>query len=43
MNFPALFFLALIPVIQTAGLPRNATLALVMLCALAAAFSGVFA
>lgn len=43
MNYPALFFLVLIPVIATAGMPRNATLVLMVLCALAAAFSGAIA
>lgn len=43
MNFAALFFLVLMPVIATAGLPRNATLVLMALCAVLAAFSGAIA
>lgn len=43
MNLLALFSLVLIPVIATAGMPRYATLVLVLLCALVAAFSAVIA
>ncbi|WP_343724895.1 hypothetical protein [Herbaspirillum huttiense] len=43
MNYPALFFLVLIPLIATAGIPRNATLALMALCAVLAAISGAIA
>jgi len=43
VNFPALFFLVLIPLIGTAGMPRNATLALMALCAVLAAISGAIA